>query len=65
MAEIVNLRMARKHKARSQKEKAAAENRVRHGMTKSERVRLKAGQDRELSAHEAHRRDDRGQADSE
>ena len=37
MAEIINLRRARKAKARSDKDKAAAENRALHGRTKTER----------------------------
>lgn len=43
MAEIVNLRQARKHKARAEKERQAAENRAKHGRTKVER-RLDAAQ---------------------
>jgi hypothetical protein len=37
MAEIVNLRQARKHKARREKEKAAERNRAFHGRAKAER----------------------------
>ncbi len=37
MAEIVNLRQARKAKARVQKEKVADENRALHGRTKAEK----------------------------
>lgn len=37
MGDIVNLRMARKHKARAEKERTAAENRVLHSRSKSER----------------------------
>jgi len=36
MAEIVNLRQARKRKKRADKEAQAAESRVRHGRTKAE-----------------------------
>jgi len=36
MAEIVNLRRAKKQKARAAKEKDAAENRVRFGTSKSQ-----------------------------
>jgi hypothetical protein len=36
-AEIVNLRRARKARARSQAEAQAEENRVKHGRTKAER----------------------------
>jgi hypothetical protein len=37
MAEIVNLRTARKRRARQDKEQVAAENRVLHGRPKTER----------------------------
>ncbi len=37
MAEIVNLRRARKGKARAEKEARAADNRVRFGRTKAEK----------------------------
>ena len=37
MAEIVNLRRARKDKARAAKDTAAAENRTRFGRTKAEK----------------------------
>lgn len=37
MVEIVNLRLARKRKARAQKEQVAAENRAIKGRTKSQR----------------------------
>lgn len=36
MAEIINLRQARKRKKRADKTAEAAENRVRHGRTKAE-----------------------------
>jgi len=38
MAEIVNLRRARKGKARVEKDARAADNRVRFGRTKAERA---------------------------
>jgi hypothetical protein len=40
--EIVNLRRARKAKARAEKEKQSIENRARHGTPKSERELTKA-----------------------
>ena len=46
MAEVINLRMARKAKARLEAGKAAAENRARHGQTKAEKARLKAETER-------------------
>lgn len=57
MAEIVSLRMARKQKARREKERAAEENRIRHGRAKAERQANEAIGQREEAAHEAHRRE--------
>jgi hypothetical protein len=42
MAEIVNLKRARKLKAREAAEAKAAENRAQYGQTKAERTRLMA-----------------------
>ena len=39
MGEIVNLRQARKQKARTEKEKLAGENRALHGRSKAEKDR--------------------------
>ncbi|MBN9551818.1 MAG: DUF4169 family protein, partial [Alphaproteobacteria bacterium] len=39
MGEVVNLRQARKQKARTEKERQAGENRALHGRTKAERER--------------------------
>ena len=36
--DVVNLRLARKNKARSEAEKLAADNRVKFGMTKHEKT---------------------------
>ena len=57
MAEIINLRQARKNKARADKEARAAENRISFGRTKAEKTLSKAEQDLAKSRHEAHRRD--------
>jgi hypothetical protein len=46
MAEIINLRMARKAKARSAKESAAAANRALHGESKPAQTTRKAEQSR-------------------
>ncbi len=46
MAEIVNLRMARKRVARSKAEGHAAEQRLAHGASKAERDRAAADQDK-------------------
>ncbi|GAA0586418.1 DUF4169 family protein [Caenispirillum bisanense] len=37
MAEIINLRDVRKRKAREEKERQAADNRIRYGRTKAEK----------------------------
>lgn len=62
-AEIVNLRKARKAKARGEKDRQAAENRVLHGRSKAERQRDAADKDRirrELDgAHRGETPDDR------
>ena len=58
MAEIINLRKARKAKARADKEAEAAENRAKFGQPKEERTQSAAAKellDRKLDAH---RRDD-------
>ena len=39
MVEVINLRLARKAKARAAAQDQAATNRARHGRTKGERVR--------------------------
>ncbi len=57
MADIVNLRIARKQKARAAKEQQAAENRVLHGRSKSERQREAAEAERARQQVEAHRRE--------
>jgi hypothetical protein len=58
MAEIVNLRQARKRKARADKEARATENRVAFGRTKEERTLSEARKDLETRRLEAHKRDD-------
>jgi hypothetical protein len=57
MADIVNLRQHRKRKARARKEEAAAENRARFGMTKTERERNAATRAQEHRHLDGHRRD--------
>ena len=65
MAEIVNLRQARKHKARSEKERVAAENRAIHGRSKLERE-LKSQIDRKASTFlDGHRRSPVDKPDSQ
>jgi hypothetical protein len=56
MAEIINLRHARKQKARSEKERLAAENRAIHGRSKSERERENLLESKATTFLDAHRR---------
>lgn len=65
MAEIVNLRLARKRKARALKEQVADENRVRQGRARAERDLDRARIAKDAALLDAHRReksdgDDRG-----
>ena len=58
MAEIVNLRQARKQKARADKEARATENRASFGRTKVEKKLSQAEQDLAKSRLDSHKRDD-------
>ena len=58
MAEIVNLRQARKQKARAEKEARAEQNRITFGRTKTEKKLTKAEQDLAQSRLDSHKRDD-------
>lgn len=61
MAEIVNLRLARKRKARSERERIAEENRVLHGRSKSELRQADALAEKSaafLDGHRLERKDD-------
>jgi hypothetical protein len=58
MAEIINLRQARKQKARAEKEARANENRVAFGRTKAKKNLSQAEQDLAKSRLDSHKRDD-------
>ena len=58
MADIINLRRARKEKVRADKEARAAENRVKFGRTKDEKRLAEARERLAKRQIEAHRRDD-------
>lgn len=61
MGDIINLRQARKAKARSDKERTAAANRAKFGQTKAERqasVQEEARLDRMLEGSRREMRDD-------
>jgi hypothetical protein len=57
MADIVNLRQARKNRARAVKEKQAEENRALHGRTRAERLRENTVARKEATFLDGHRRD--------
>lgn len=57
MAEIINLRLARKQKARLDKERLAQQNRAAHGRTKAEREAATVETARLREHVEAHRRE--------
>ncbi len=57
MTAVVNLRMARKQKARAEKDQVAAENRAVHGRTKAEKQREKIDAEKAAAFVEGHRLD--------
>lgn len=59
MAEIVNLRQARKARTRDEKRAAADENAARHGRSKALKALEKARNDRAEARLDAHRLDGR------
>jgi hypothetical protein len=56
-AEIINLRKARKARARAEKERRAAENRAKFGRPKSERAKADKIEGLERGRLDAHRRE--------
>jgi hypothetical protein len=58
MAEIVNLRLARKAKQRGEAERQAQANRSKHGETKGEKLRRKQEADRLARTVDGARRED-------
>jgi hypothetical protein len=56
-AEIVNLRRARKDKARAGKEREAEANRIAFGRTKAEKLATKAERDAGARKLDGHKRD--------
>lgn len=50
MAKVINLKQARKEKARNEKDKKAEANRAFHGMTKAEKLKARE-EKRKLSNH--------------
>lgn len=64
MADIINLREARKRKARAEKERQAADNRIRFGRTKAEKRLTELENSRFARDLDGKRRDDDGSGDS-
>jgi hypothetical protein len=58
MAEIVNLRQARKRKARTAAESEASQNRISFGLSKQERGLAKAERERAARTLDGARKDD-------
>lgn len=65
MAEIINLRAARKAKARADKETKADENRARFGRPRQEQMSTEATRDMQDRKLDAHRREDAGDGEHE
>ncbi|MFA6154856.1 DUF4169 family protein [Mesorhizobium sp.] len=63
MAEIVNLRQARKQKARLEKEREAANNRALHGRTRDEKERDRRTAETSERFLAGHRRETSGPED--
>jgi Domain of unknown function (DUF4169) len=63
MGEVVNLRLVRKQKARSEKERLAGENRALHGRSKAERERDRLTADKAEKFVTGHRREKPGDKD--
>ena len=58
MAEIINLRQQRKSKARTGKDKQAAENRQKFGRTKAEKQKEQKESERAKRLLDGHKRDE-------
>jgi len=58
MAEIINLRTARKRKARAEAATTADQNRILFGRTKAEKTLTKAQSDQATRLLDGHKRDD-------
>lgn len=55
MSSVINLRIARKRKARAEKEQTAGENRALHGRTGDEKRRDRLQKEKSASFVEGHR----------
>lgn len=63
MAEIVNLRLARKRAARARKEREAERNRALHGMSKREKADANAKREAAARHLDGHRIDREGESE--
>ncbi len=63
MADIVNLRQARKRKARAEKERVAEQNRALHGRSKADRESDRVMADKAEKFVAGHRREKSGDPD--
>lgn len=57
MTQPINLNKFRKAKARTEKEKRAEANRVKHGLTKAEKQKLKSEAEKAAKNLDGHKRD--------
>jgi hypothetical protein len=62
--EVVNLRMARKRRARAEKDATAERNRFEHGRSKAERELARARNEKTTRDHDASRREPDGNGGS-
>ena len=60
MSDVVNLRIARKRKARAEKEQAAGESRALHGRSKAEKLRDRMHAEKSAAFVQSHRLDRAG-----
>ncbi|WP_214469767.1 DUF4169 family protein [Mesorhizobium sp. dw_380] len=65
MADIVNLRLARKQKARAEKVRIAEQNRALHGRTNAEKQRDRVTADKAETFVAGHRREPSGAEDDQ
>ncbi|RWM23392.1 MAG: DUF4169 family protein [Mesorhizobium sp.] len=64
MADIINLRQARKRKARAEQERLAEQNRTLHGRSRADRKRDRSIADKAEKFVAGHRREASGDPDS-
>ena len=65
MTQPINLNKLRKSKAKSIKEKMAAENRIKHGMTKAQKQKLKTEKDKAAKNIDGHKLGDDHKLDND